>query len=373
MENQDKEEQNSLTDKIDKAKNKNIEDNKTQKKEKKEIAFDVFIKDKKTRLIELKNFFENEKNYISNDLRVSDFFSYDSKDDLLEIFKKLLSLYSSNKTIKIPYLYKKLIYEFTIIEIIKINGKDHNLNTLNLEDLKNNFLPNPNDFETIIKLSNFFASRTSNEDTSDKIFLKDNLIFLEMIKVYLNQLVGSVNWFTLDKIVKLIHALENLKPNKLNERKVISNSLFFINKLDYIFSLNEFFVSFKIKMQELSSIQNSNENTIIDLKRVITNKVDQISVLNQEKSELENEIITLKDALKKLDVESQSSEAGSAQKQNEIIGRMQTKLSSFLSYELNIASEAVLDGEEGAKMASKMIEELIIKIKEEKSWLSASD
>ena len=62
-----------------------------------------------------------------------------------------------------------------------------------------------------------------------------------------------------------------------------------------------------------------------------------------------------------------------ALKQNEIIGRMQTKLSSFLSYELNIASEAVLDGEEGAKMASKMIEELIIKIKEEKAWLSASD
>ena len=49
-----------------------------------------------------------------------------------------------------------------------------------------------------------------------------------------------------------------------------------------------------------------------------------------------------------------------------------TKLSSFLSYELNIASEAILDGEEGAKMASTMIEELIIKIKEEKEWLSTS-
>ena len=93
--------------------------------------------------------------------------------------------------------------------------------------------------------------------------------------------------------------------------------------------------------------------------------------MNQRKSELENEIFNLKNNLKQLDIASQSTEAGSAQKQNEIIGRMQTKLSSFLSYELNIANESVLDGDEGANVASQMIAELILKIKEEKSWLSA--
>ena len=369
MENKNSNKENFLNNEINISKNKNIKDKQLKKKE---ITFDAFLKDKKVRLVEIKNFFENEKNYIPNDLKISNFFSYDSKDDLLEIIKKLLSLYSSNKTIKIPYLYKKLIYEFTIHEIIKINENDHNLKTLNLQDLKNNFLPNINNFETVIKLAKFFSNRKIDDDITNNMFLKDNLIFLEMIKVYLNQLVGSVNWFSLDKIVKLLEALENLKPKKLNESKVISNSLFFINKSDYIFSLNEFFVSFKNKIQELYLSLRSHENTIQDLKRIIGSKTDEISLLNQQKSQLENEIIVLKDNLKKLDVVTQSSEAGSAQKQNEIIGRMQTKLSSFLSYELNIASEAILDGEEGAKMASTMIEELIIKIKEEKEWLSTS-
>ena len=373
MENDFKDKQNSLNNKNEDSNKEKLEKKKIQKIQKKEITFEKFLNDKKAKIIDLKSFFENKKNNFPNNLKVSNLFFYDTKEDLLEILKKLLSIYLSNKTVKIPYPYNKLIYEFTINEIIKINEKDRNISTLNIEELKKNFLPNVSNFETVIKLVGFFSTRKIDKDTPDTTIFKDNLIFLEIIKLYLNQLVVNVNWLSLDKIVKLVEAIENLKPCRLNERKVISNSLFFINKLDYIFSLNELFRSFKNKIKELYSIQKSYENTINDLKRAISNMAEQISEVHQEKTELEDEINALKNNLKMMDVSSQSSEAGSAQKQNEIIGRMQTKLSSFLSYELNIANEAILDGDEGTKLASKMIEELTFKIKEEKKWLSALD
>ena len=48
-------------------------------------------------------------------------------------------------------------------------------------------------------------------------------------------------------------------------------------------------------------------------------------------------------------------------------------VNTFLNYELHIATEAVLNGEQGAMKASKMIDKLITKIKEEKEWLSSLD
>lgn len=350
-----------------------IEANKKTKNVKKEISFKNFIKDKKSKLDELKNFFENTKNNQNDDTNLRDIFSYDTKEEFDDIIKKVNSIFVSNKRIIIPFNYKKTIYNFTITELIRFNEKDPYIKTLNLENLKNTFPPNINNFETVLKLAEFFSNKKTDEETTEELIVNDKNTFLEILKLYVNTLVDSVNWIKVDSIIKLTESIQNLKPKKFNDKKLVSNSLFFINKLDYIFSFREFFQPLKEEVNRLRSTNIYYEQTIDNLKRLIADRNDELNQIKEKKSELEKEIIEAQHNLQSLNIKSDSKQASSWQQKNEIIGEVQTNLSSFLNYELNIANEAVLDGEQGALKASKMINKLIIKIKEQKEWLSSLD
>ena len=355
------------------VKKKDFIENKKPKKVKKEISFQFFIKDKKSKLDELKNFFENVKNNQKNDLKSNDVIFYNTQVELNDIIKRMNFIFASNKKIIIPFKYKKLIYDFSIRELIRSNEKNHYINTLNIVDLKNTFPPNISNFETVIKLASFFSNRKIDEDIIEEKFIQDKMVFIEILKLYLNIIADTVNWITVDLIIKLAESIQNLKSKKLNEKKLVSNSLFFINKLDYIFTFREFFQPLKNQLQQLNSMNISNKKTIADLKDVVIKKNHELIEINNRKSELEKEMAEAKLNFQSLNIKSNSKQASSWQEKNEIIGKVQINLSSFLNYELNIANEAVLDGEGGALKASKMIDKLILKIKEQKEWLSSLD
>ena len=63
-------------------------------------------------------------------------------------------------------------------------------------------------------------------------------------------MVDTVNWLTIEQIMILIEAVEDFKPHQLNNKKVISNSLYFINKSDFIFTFRELFQPLKKQVQQ---------------------------------------------------------------------------------------------------------------------------
>ena len=338
-----------------------------------EINFETYLRDEKSKIDELKNYFTNKNNDTDNDFKNFNSIVYNTDDERLRVIKKLLSLYISNKKISLPFKYKKLVHVFIIDEFIKINAKNPFLKTLNLDALKSTFLPNLVGFETVIKLSSFFCNKIAKDEIDNEINQKNKLIFLDLLKLYINFMVDTVNWLTIEQIRKLADAIESFKTKELTDKKIVSNSLYFINKSDYIFSFNEMFVPLKNEIQKLNLINNSNENTISNMREIIEQKKDDLVQLEYKRSELEKEKNTLEQNLQMVKLKGDANQAGSWQVKNEIIGKVQNTLTSFLNYELHIASEAILNGEKGAVKASKMIEKLIKKIKEEKEWLSSLD
>ena len=349
------------------------EDTKKTKKPKIEINFETYLKEKKSKVDELKNFFDNPKN--DNNIEFSNLsaITYIDNDERLEVTKKLTALYLPSKKVKLSFHYKKLIYKFIINEFIKFNANNPLLKTLDLEDLKNTFLPHVGNFETVTKLLNFFCSKIAKDEIDNEIFELNRSIFLDLLKLYVNLMVDTVNWLTIEQIMILIEAVEDFKPHQLNNKKVISNSLYFINKSDFIFTFRELFQPLKKQVQQLNTTSSSNENTISNLKDIINQKNNELVELNHRKSELEKQEEELQRNIETIKLKGDAKQAGNWQEKNEIIGRFQNKLTSFLNYELHIATEAVLNGEQGAMKASKMIDKLIIKIKEEKEWLSSLD
>ena len=297
-------------------------DNKNTKKPKTEINFETYLKEKKSKVDELKNFFENPKNDTDNQFINLPAITYNDDDERTEVIKKLINLYVPSKK---------------------------------------------------VKLSNFFCSNTTNDDIDNEIFQKNKSIFLDILKLYVNLMVDTVHWLKIEHILKLIEAVENFKPQQLSEKKIISNSLYFINKSDYVFTFRELFQPLKKQVQQLNASCSSNESTILNLKEIIDKKNDELVQLNHMKLEFEKEKVELEHNIGTLKLKGDAKQAGSWQEKNEIIGRVQNKLTSFLNYELHIATEAVLNGDQGAIKASKMIEKLTAKIKEEKEWLSSLD
>ena len=348
-------------------------DNKNTKKPKTEINFETYLKEKKSKVDELKNFFENTKNDTDNQFINLPAITYNDDDERTEVIKKLINLYVPSKKVKLSFNYKKLIYNFIIREFIKFNANNPLSKTLELEELKITFLPNVGNFETVIKLLNFFCSNTANNDIDNEIFQKNKSIFLDLLKLYVNLMVDTVHWLKIEHILRLIEAVENYKPHQLSENKIISNSLYFINKSDYVFTFRELFQPLKKQVQQLNASCSSNESTILNLKEIIDKKNDELVQLNRMKLEFEKEKVELEHNIGTLKLKGDAKQAGSWQEKNEIIGRVQNKLTSFLNYELHIATEAVLNGDQGAIKASKMIEKLTAKIKEEKEWLSSLD
>ena len=354
-------------------KDEKIENSKKIKKPKIEINFETYLKEKKSKIDELKNFFDNSANDSNIEFSNLSEINYNDDTERREIIKKLIALYVPSKKVKLSFNYKRLIYEFIISELIKFNVNDPMLKTLDLDDLKNTFLPHVGNYETVIKLSNFFCSKNSIDETDDKNFEQNRSVFLDIVKLYLNFMVDTVNWLTIEQIMRLIEAIENFKPQQFSEKKVLSNSLYFINKSDFIFTFRELFQPYKKQVQQLNAISNSNENTISKLREVIDHKDHELVELKNRKLELTKEKEELEQNIATLKLKGDANQAGSWQEKNEIIGRFQNKLTSFLNYELHIATEAVLNGEQGAMKASKMIDKLITKIKEEKEWLSSLD
>lgn len=354
-------------------KDEKIENSKKIKKPKIEINFETYLKEKKSKIDELKNFFDNSANDTNIEFSNLSAINYNDDTERREIIKKLIALYVPSKKVKLSFNYKRLIYEFIISELIKFNVNDPMLKTLDLDDLKNTFLPHVGNYETVIKLSNFFCSKNSKDETDDKTFEQNRSVFLDIVKLYVNFMVDTVNWLTIEQIMRLIEAIENFKPQQFSEKKVLSNSLYFINKSDFIFTFRELFQPYKKQVQQLNAISNSNENTISKLREVIDHKDHELVELKNRKLELTKEKEELEQNIATLKLKGDANQAGSWQEKNEIIGRFQNKLTSFLNYELHIATEAVLNGEQGAMKASKMIDKLITKIKEEKEWLSSLD
>ena len=101
-----------------------IKNSKKIKKPKIEINFDTYLKEKKSKIDELKNFFDNSANDSNIEFSNLSEINYNDDTERREIIKKLIALYVPSKKVKLSFNYKRLIYKFIINELIKLNVND---------------------------------------------------------------------------------------------------------------------------------------------------------------------------------------------------------------------------------------------------------